>query len=161
MMLYEVKVSYVPTGQYHPALNEQSKRSADIVSILSSIYGSEVAVQERFLVLYMRRDNTLVGWRELSVGGVSGTLVDCKLVFQFVFADALSRGCCAIALAHNHPSGSLRPSDADIRLTTKIKQASTTLDIDLLDHVIVKPNASLTGADESDYFSFADNGLLV
>ena len=84
---------------------------------------------------------------QLSKGGITGTLVDVRLVLK----NALEVGATGIILAHNHPSGTLKPSEADKQITAKIKTAGTALDIKLLDHLIITEQA---------YVSFADEGLL-
>ena len=83
----------------------------------------------------------------LSKGGLTGTLVDVRIIMR----QALELGAVALVLAHNHPSGTLRPSKADKDVTAKVKQAALALDITILDHIIVT---------EKDYFSFADEGVL-
>ncbi len=83
----------------------------------------------------------------ISVGGVSGTVVDPKKVFKI----ALDGGASSIIICHNHPSGNIKPSDSDIRLTKKITEAGNLLDIRVLDHIISGDNT---------YFSFADEGLM-
>lgn len=83
----------------------------------------------------------------LSQGGVSGTLVDPKLVF----VSALKARACAIILGHNHPSGNLTASKSDIALTEKLELGGNYLDLKILDHIILT---------DDDYFSFADNGLI-
>ena len=84
---------------------------------------------------------------QLSKGGITGTMVDVRLAFK----KALELGAVSIILAHNHPSGTLKPSQADIQLTKKLKTAGESLDIKVLDHVIVT---------EAGYFSFADDAIL-
>jgi len=91
--------------------------------------------------------NKIIKSERLSKGGITGTLVDVRLVFK----EALQNGATAIILAHNHPSGTLRPSQPDIKLTKKLKAAGESLDIKVLDHLIVTEKA---------YFSFADENLL-
>jgi len=85
--------------------------------------------------------------QQLSKGGITGTLVDIRLLLKM----ALSLGAVALILAHNHPSGMLKPSISDKALTTKISKSAGSLDIRVLDHLIVT---------EKTYFSFADEGLL-
>jgi len=102
---------------------------------------------EEFWVLLLNRSNHLIRKQQVSQGGVAGTVVDSKIVFKMAL-DALA---CGIILAHNHPSGNISPSDADIKLTNKLRDAGILLDIHILDHVIVGGQ---------DYFSFADKGLL-
>lgn len=83
----------------------------------------------------------------ISKGGVTGTVVDLRILFKL----ALEKNATAVILVHNHPSGKLQPSEADISITKKIKEAGKIMDISILDHFIIT---------EYDYYSFADNGLL-
>ena len=84
---------------------------------------------------------------KLSQGGISGTVIDVRLILKKA-VECLASG---IILCHNHPSGNLNPSEADTKITKKIREAGTYLDVQLLDHLIIS---------EKDYYSFADNGLL-
>lgn len=102
---------------------------------------------EEFMVLLLNKANKVLGIYKVSKGGVSGTVADPKVIF----ASAIKANACALILAHNHPSGNLKPSRADEELTTKIKKGGDLLDIKVLDHVIIT---------KEDYFSFADEGLL-
>ncbi len=103
---------------------------------------------EQFKVLFLNRSNKVLAIFELSTGGVTGTVADPKLVF----AAALKLNACNIILCHNHPSGSLKPSQADEALTLKIKEAGRYLDLPVIDHLII--------SGEDSYYSFADEGLL-
>jgi len=103
---------------------------------------------EQFKVLFLNRSNKVLAIFELSTGGVTGTVADPKLVF----AAALKLNACNIILCHNHPSGSLKPSQADEALTRKIKEAGRYLDLPVIDHLII--------SGENNYYSFADEGLL-
>jgi len=102
---------------------------------------------EEFWLLLLNKANEVFARERLSTGGSAGTVVDVKLLFKTAL-DA--RAAAAIAI-HNHPSGSLKPSQADIELTRRLRQAGTLLDLPLLDHLIVS---------ERGYFSFADEGML-
>jgi DNA repair protein RadC len=102
---------------------------------------------EQFAVLLLNRANEVIQTVIVSDGGISGTVADPKRIYKV----ALESNAYAIILGHNHPSGNLRPSESDIKLTKKIKDAGILLDINVLDHVIV-------GVEK--YFSFADEGLL-
>jgi len=102
---------------------------------------------EEFWILYLNNSNKVIKTAQLSKGGITGTLVDVRLVFK----EALQLGAIGIILAHNHPSGTLKPSQSDIQLTKKLKIAGESLDIKVLDHLIVTEKA---------YFSFADENLL-
>ncbi len=88
------------------------------------------------------------GFYEVSNGGITGTLVDVRILFAVLLKSLTT----AVILLHNHPSGTLKPSEADKRLTKKIKKAGELFDIKVLDHLILTP--------EGDYYSFADNGIL-
>jgi DNA repair protein RadC len=102
---------------------------------------------EEFWIIYVNNSNRVLSKSQLSKGGITATLVDVRLIFKNV----LEIGATGIALCHNHPSGALRVSDADIKITKKIKIAAESLDISVLDHLIVG---------EHGYFSFADEGIL-
>jgi len=102
---------------------------------------------EEFWIVYLNNSNKILQKSQLSKGGITGTLVDIRLVLKI----ALQIGAVGIILVHNHPSGTLRPSQADKQLTNKLKIAGDSIDIKVLDHLIITENA---------YFSFADENLL-
>ncbi|WP_109435194.1 DNA repair protein RadC [Aquimarina sp. AU119] len=102
---------------------------------------------EEFWVLFLNNANDVIRKKQISVGGKTGTLVDARIVFKL----ALEYGATSLIIGHNHPSGSLRPSQSDKNLTQKLKAAGSTLDIKLLDHIVVT---------EDRYFSFADELIL-
>ena len=102
---------------------------------------------EEFWVLFLNNSNKVIQQQQLSKGGITGTLVDVRLIMK----KALEITATSIILCHNHPSGTLKISDADKQITEKIKKAGMSLDIKLLDHVIITEKA---------YSSFADDGIL-
>ncbi len=102
---------------------------------------------EEFWVLFLNNSNKVIAKTQLSKGGITGTVVDVRLVFKM----GLEMGATGLILCHNHPSGTLIASDADKQITKKIKSAGESLDIKLMDHLIVT---------ETNYFSFADKGIL-
>ncbi len=102
---------------------------------------------EEFWIIYLNNANKIIAKSQLSKGGITGTLVDVRLVLR----TAIENGAVGLILVHNHPSGTLTPSDADKQITRKLKLAAESLDIKILDHVIVT---------ETQYFSFADDGIL-
>lgn len=102
---------------------------------------------EEFYIMLLNRSNVVIKKEQVSRGGMNATIVDPKIVFKI----AVSNGASGIILAHNHPSGAVKPSEQDIRLTKKLKEGADVLDIGLLDHIIVGANT---------YFSFADEGLV-
>ena len=103
--------------------------------------------REKMVALYLSRANRVVSWVTIGLGGINSTVADIRIILQA----ALLCNACSIVLAHNHPSGQLQPSEADIKLTTKVQQAAKLMEIDILDHVIVT---------SYDYYSFADAGQL-
>ncbi|MDJ1478930.1 DNA repair protein RadC [Cytophagaceae bacterium YF14B1] len=104
-------------------------------------------LHEEFWVVLLNRSNIVMKKVQISVGGVSGTVADPKLIFKTALENLAS----SIILVHNHPSGNLKPSQADKDLTHKLKEAGKYLEIPVLDHVIIT---------EKSYFSFADEGIL-
>lgn len=102
---------------------------------------------EEFWILYLNNSNKVIQKNQLSKGGITGTLVDVRLVMKM----AIEVGAVGLILAHNHPSGSLKPSEADKQITQKLKSAADSLDIKIIDHLIITEKA---------YFSFADESLI-
>jgi DNA repair protein RadC len=119
--------------------------SKDAYEIVQGLIGD--SHYEQFWVLLLNRANKVTGKVSISEGGIAGTVADPKRIFKV----AIDHNASYIILAHNHPSGNLQPSEEDIKLTKKIKQAGELLDIKVLDHII-------TG--ENNYYSFADEGVL-
>lgn len=102
---------------------------------------------EAFWILLLNRNNRVEAQKQISLGGVAGTVVDAKVVYKYAIESLAS----SIVLAHNHPSGNLQPSPADISLTKKLVEAGKSLDIKVLDHIIVSHRG---------YYSFLDEGLI-
>lgn len=102
---------------------------------------------EEFWVLYLNNANRILAQIQLSKGGITGTVVDIRLALR----KAIELSAVALILVHNHPSGTLKPSEADIRLTKRMDQAAEALDLKVLDHLIITEKA---------YFSFADQQML-
>ena len=102
---------------------------------------------EEFYVLLLNRANEVIGKEQISKGGVAGTVADGKIIFSH----ALSKKASGVILAHNHPSGSLKPSVADLRLTKQLASFGKYIDLEILDHLIFSDN---------NYFSFADEGVM-
>lgn len=122
--------------------------SQDAYDILHQHWSDEkLELREEFKILLLNRANRVLGIVNISTGGVSGTVADPKIIFS----SALKANACSIILAHNHPSGNLKPSEADIKLTTRMKKAGQLLDISVLDHIILTSD---------HYFSMADNGII-
>ena len=126
---------------------QQITSSRDAFDILQPHF-SDLA-NEEFWIVMLNRANKVIGKECISSGGVSGTTVDVKIVFKKAIQSLAS----GIILCHNHPSGSLQPSQADRELTRRMAESGKLLEINVLDHLIVTDHAN-------NYFSFADEGLL-
>ena len=119
--------------------------SVSVFELMQPVIGD--LPHEEFWIVYLNNSNKVIQKNQLSKGGITGTLVDVRLALK----TALEVSATAIILVHNHPSGTLKPSQADKDLTTKLKTAGQSLDIKVLDHLIITENA---------YFSFADENLI-
>ena len=119
--------------------------SRSIFELMQPIIGE--LSHEEFWIIYLNNSNKVISKSQLSKGGITGTVVDTRLVFK----SAIENGAVAVILVHNHPSGTLVASEADKQITRKIKLAGESLDIKVLDHLIVT---------ETNYFSFADEVIL-
>jgi DNA repair protein RadC len=144
-VISEIEISYKPKTANHPVV----KSSNDAYSYLVHFYPKEtIALVEQFTVAFLNRANKILCVQVVSKGGITGTIADPRLIM----ATALKAAATGIILCHNHPSGNLQASTADIEITKKIESACKFLDIKLLDHIIISP----TG----EYYSFIDEGLL-
>lgn len=140
----EIQLSYYP--------NKSSKikvsNSQDAFNCLLDNWNmNTIQLQEEFKVLLLNRANEVQGMCSLSKGGITGTIVDIRMLFAVVLKSA----CCNIILCHNHPSGNLKPSQADKSLFRKVVNAAELLDVQVLDNLII----SMDG-----YFSFSDEGII-
>jgi DNA repair protein RadC len=142
----EIQLSY--KTKVKPSQRPKISSSKDAYSILLESWDEDkLEFVEQFKVLLLNRANRVLGIYEVSTGGVSGTVADPKLVF----AAAIKSSASAIIISHNHPSGQLNPSDADLKLTQKLKEGGKFLEIPVLDHIIVTSEG---------YYAFADEGVL-
>lgn len=140
------------------ALELGRRRKSQEVAVQPKINSSKLAYDylspvfmdldhEEFWIVYLSNANRIIQKKRLSTGGLTGTVVDIRLLFN----EALQKKAAAIIVAHNHPSGQKKPSDNDIVLTKRIKEAGELLNIRLVDHLIYV---------EGGYYSFADEGVL-
>jgi len=141
--LNEVQVSYKRTEQKRRKI--QSSSAA--VEQLRPIFPVDLDHREAMVALFLNRANNTLGFATISIGGISGTICDNKILFQY----ALVANASSIVLCHNHPSGKTQPSRSDIVLTKKVVEIGKALDLPLLDHIILTSDS---------YLSFADEGLL-
>lgn len=121
------------------------RSSNDVYTIFNPLLAD--LTHEEFWLLYLNRSNKILSRHKLSQGGISGTITDVRLIVK----KALELLASSMIICHNHPSGNLDPSEADNRITQKIKEAAAYFDISLLDHIIVSDNG---------YYSYADSGMI-
>lgn len=124
------------------------RNSQDIAEAMRQVFNSDTFQwTEEFILICLNRAHKIVGFYKCSSGGITGTVADPRVILTV----ALNCAATSIVVAHNHPSGNLKPSLADEQITKKIKDAAALLDITLLDHIILT---------EESYYSFADEGML-
>lgn len=144
----EVEIIYKRKASGKISERPQISTSQDAYEILRHFWNEgKLELIEQFKVLLLNRANRVLYLFEVSTGGIAGTVADPRIVVTA----ALQTAACSLVLAHNHPSGSLRPSKADEELTRKMTGACSFFDIKVLDHLIVTRDS---------YFSFADKGLI-
>lgn len=143
--LSEIQVAYSTKVKFKDMPKITS--SKDCESVLRNIWSPHIEFREEFYLLLLNRANKVIGWHCISQGGLDSTVADIRIIFSI----ALKCVATGIIVAHNHPSGNLKPSESDIALTRKVKEAGKLLDITLFDHLILS---------NEGYYSFADEGLL-
>lgn len=142
----EIQLTY--KSSVKPSLRPKVSASKDAYRLLLENWDeAKLELNEQFKIVLLNRANKVLGIFEASSGGMSGTVADPKLIF----GAAIKAAACGMILAHNHPSGNLQPSQADIDLTKKLKEGGKLLEIQILDHIILTSEG---------YFSFADEGLV-
>ena len=145
--LRELRVQY--SSSQTPSLKDKITSSAKAYEFLIKSFDKKtIGCQEQFNVLFLNQANIPIGIYKASKGGITSTIADIRLILG-VALKSLASG---LILSHNHPSGNLTPSDSDIKLTNKFKEACGLLDISLLDHIIISPFGGK--------YSFLDEGQL-
>ena len=140
----EIQVSYKP----NKIVSSKIATSFDAVQIIRKFWNEEtIEMQEEVKVILLNNSNCVLGIYNLSKGGITSSLVDVRLVLS-VALKCLSPG---IILVHNHPSGNLKPSLADLDIVKKLKESCKIMDINLFDSIIIT---------KESFMSFADDGLL-
>ena len=141
----EIELVHKPSISNKPIISSP----LDAYNVLIDFYPKDTMhLQEHFFVAYLNRFNRVLGVLHLSSGGITGTIADIRLIF----GTALKAAASSIIISHNHPSGQLKPSERDRDVTIKIRDAGDTLDIKLLDHIII--------GHDGQYFSFSDERTL-
>ena len=121
--------------------------SHDSFDVIKNFYHDDMEIYESFFILLLNRANNSIGYVKISQGGITGTVVDPRIIAKYVLESMAS----GIILAHNHPSGNKKPSESDISLTKKLKECLSYCECSVLDHLIMTSEG---------YLSFADEGLL-
>ena len=147
MSVREVRLSYIPDSGILKRKKITSAHDA-CMQLLEGYDKDTIGMQEVFVVLLLNKTNRVLGIYKASTGGISGVMVDIRLVM----VAALKSLATGIIISHNHPSGNLVPSIQDVELTARFDAACKLLDIDLLDHIIVTPDHS--------FYSFANEGMM-
>lgn len=143
----EIKVSY--QGGIKAREWKKVNTSQDAAKLIYDDWDKEIiGLQECFKIVLMNNDNRVKGIYQISQGSITGTMVDLRILFAVVLKSAST----SIILAHNHPSGKMRASEADISLTKRIEKAAEFFDIKLLDHLIIAPDGS--------FYSLSDEGIF-
>lgn len=121
--------------------------SAEAAKYILNFYQDDIHIYESVFILLLNRQNHTIGYAKISQGGLSGTVVDIRIILKYAI-ESLS---CGVILAHNHPSGQLKASPEDIQITKKLKEAMQWMDISLLDSLIITAD---------NYTSLADEGII-
>lgn len=146
LQVSEISVSYNPKVKSSDRPKISSAHQAYQLA-LEAWNNNLIEYSEQFKIMLLNRSNKVIGISKISEGGISSTVVDPKVIF----AIALKAGASAIIMMHNHPSGNLKPSEADIKLTDKMVKAGKFLDINIYDHLIIA---------KEGYYSFAEAGII-
>lgn len=141
----EVQVSYKP--DYKASERPKITSSKEAYDLLIQWDLGKIEFLEQSKMILLNRQNRVLGLVDISTGGVSGTILDPKIIFSI----ALKANTSAIILSHNHPSGHIQPSQSDIRLTHQLKDGGKLLEILVWDHLIIT---------NENYYSFADDGMM-
>lgn len=141
----EIEIHYKPQLHKLEAPKITSYKQSE--EFLRKIWADDIEYRERFYALFLNRNNRLLGYTLISMGGAAGTVADIKMIFQ----PALLMHASCIIIAHNHPSGNTNPSETDIRLTKKVIEAGEVLEIKVLDHIILTA---------SDCYSFLNENIV-
>jgi len=127
----------------------KTKKQVSSSQEIYEIFGPQIGDlnHEEFWLMCLNRNNAIIGTTRIGSGGISATVADIRIMLKYAIENYAS----SMILCHNHPSGNLKPSNADIKLTTAVKEAASFMDIALLDHIIVT---------DSSYYSFADEKMI-
>ncbi len=142
----EINVTYKPTVSYTERPKVYSGTDA-LKYIKEGFNENTIMMQEQFVVMYLDQANGVLGVYKAAIGGITSTVVDIRIILSV----GLKLLATKMIIAHNHPSGNLKPSRADTEITTKLRNAADFMDIKLIDHLIIS---------SSGHLSFAEEGIL-
>lgn len=145
-VLGEIKATYCKKDKLK---SFKVSSSNDVNEFVRDLFPIDISLREAIIALYLNRNSRTIGFAVISIGGVSETVCDPKVVFQH----ALLCNASSIILIHNHPSGNLKPSNTDIELTKRLIKAGEFLSIKIIDHLIIT-------SIKENYYSFADGGII-
>ena len=141
----EIKIRY---NKSKKGFLGRASNSKDCYEFLKRVFDRRtIQLQESFVVIYLDKAHQILGYYKHTIGGITGTVADPRIIFATAIASASS----SIIISHNHPSGNLNPSKADLEITQRIKDIGKLLEIQLLDHLIISKDG---------YYSFADKDLI-
>ena len=138
---------YVLKAEESDVKTAKISSSKDMEEYLRNFFFDDIVIYESFFLLMLNRANNVIGYTKISQGGIIGTYVDIKIICKYAIESLAS----SVVLCHNHPSGNLKPSEADIGITKKVRQTLELFDVKILDHIILT---------DDSYYSFADNYML-
>jgi DNA repair protein RadC len=144
--LSEIQIKYNPKVSSFDRPQIKSSQDA-FIQFMLLLDTNQFYIKEEAAALYLNRANRVIGGYKLSSGGITGTVVDIRIILSI----ALKSLSCGIIIAHTHPSGELKPSRCDLEMTEKLKKAAIVMDIKLHDHLIIA---------EDKYYSFSDEGII-
>lgn len=147
MTTKKTAVEYNLTAKFSDFERMKITSSRDAADYIRNFYQDDIYIYESVFILLLNRANQTIGYAKISQGGISGTVVDIRIILKYAI-ESLASG---VIMAHNHPSGQLNPSPQDIQLTKKLREAMLWMDISLLDSLIVMPD---------NYYSMADEGII-
>lgn len=148
MKTYKSKLSHLSLKVNDSPFNKVKLTSSkDAVSVIRQFFSDDIEIYESFFILLLNRANNTIGYAKISQGGCAGTVVDIKIIAKYCI-DSLAQ---SVILCHNHPSGSLTPSNEDKNITVNIKNTLLIFDCKVIDHIILTKDS---------FYSFTDNGLL-
>lgn len=146
-ILSDSAVEYTLSAKSMPFKKVKVSSSTQSAKFIRNFYHEDLIIYESVFILLLDRSNQTIGYAKISQGGVASTIVDVKIILKYA-VNSLASG---VILAHNHPSGTLYPSEPDLNITKKVKEALRYMDSRLLDHIILT---------EDSYYSMADNGQI-